>query len=107
EIGQLIPKKKYTKWFDYDKMKNRPKIRYRMTGDKITLKGVGTKTVKSLMIDLRIPAKVRGRVPILADGESVIWVIGYRTNDYYLVTEDTEQILEAIFEPGEPPRPQS
>ena len=96
---QLIPKKKYTKWFDYDKMNNKPEIRFRMTGDKISLKGVGTKTVKSLMIDLRIPAKERGHIPILADDKAVIWVVGYRVNDDYLVTEKTKRILEAVYEP--------
>jgi tRNA(Ile)-lysidine synthase len=101
DIGTLIPKKKYTKWFDYDKMKNRPKLRSRRIGDRISMKGVGTKTVKSLMIDLHIPAKARGHVPILADDEAVIWVVGYRINDDYLVTENTKQILEAVYEPGE------
>ena len=96
---QLIPKKKYTKWFDYDKMNNKPEIRFRMTGDKISLKGVGTKTVKSLMIDLHIPAKERGHIPILADEKAVIWVVGYRVNDDYLVTEKTKRILEAVYEP--------
>jgi tRNA(Ile)-lysidine synthase len=65
------------------------------------MKGVGTKTVKSLMIDLHIPAKARGHVPILADDEAVIWVVGYRINDDYMVTENTKQILEAVYEPGE------
>ena len=33
-----IPKNRYTKWFDYDKIKDTLSVRYRLPGDYITLK---------------------------------------------------------------------
>ncbi|MDR0924824.1 MAG: tRNA lysidine(34) synthetase TilS, partial [Hungatella sp.] len=49
--GQEIPKNGYTKWFDYDKIKCALSVRYRETGDYMTLAGGGRKTVKAFMID--------------------------------------------------------
>ena len=100
DFNEKLPKNRYTKWFDYDKIKYIPVVRFRRSGDKLSLNRVGSKTVKSLMIDLRIPAAERARVPLLVSGDEVLWVVGYRTNDDYRVTEDTVKILEASFEPA-------
>ncbi len=66
--GQEIPKNRYTKWFDYDKINSTLSVRYRETGDYITLAGGGRKTVKSFMIDEKIPKEERGKILLAADG---------------------------------------
>ena len=48
-------------------------IRPRQTGDTLRLPG-GTRTVKRLLIDRKIPAQMRGLVPVLADGAGVLAV---------------------------------
>lgn len=47
-------------------------VRSRKAGDEIRLSG-GTKSIKKLMIDRKISAPERNRVPILADEAGVLW----------------------------------
>ena len=47
------------------------------------------------MIDTKIPRELRDQVWLLADGDHIMWVIGYRISEYYKITEDTKRILEA------------
>lgn len=94
EKGKKIPENRYTKWFDYDKIENTAILRYRQTGDYLELAGTGRKTVKSYMIDAKIPASLRGRIPLLADGNHVMWIVGYRISEAYKVTKDTKHIYQ-------------
>ena len=90
-----IPKNQYTKWFDYDKINVGLSIRYRKNGDYLTLSGGGKKKLRRFMIDEKIPEDERDRIPVLADGDHVLWVVGYRISDYYKITDETERVLEA------------
>ena len=40
------------------------------------------------------------KIPLLADGSHVMWIIGYRISEYYKVTDDTEHILQVRLEGG-------
>ena len=92
--GQEIPKNGYTKWFDYDKINSTLSVRYRETGDYITLAGGGRKTVKSFMIDEKIPKEERDKILLAADGSHILWIIGYRISEYYKITDDTHTVLQ-------------
>lgn len=97
-----IPKKKYTKWFDYDKIGNDLQIRTRRSGDYLVVDGSGAKkSLKKYFIDEKIPGEERGAVPLLCDGSHVLWVVGYRVSAYYKVTAGTKQVLEVIFTGGD------
>ena len=50
-------------------------VRSRCSGDEIRLSG-GTKTLKKLFIDRKIPAPMRCRIPVLADDKGVLAVAG-------------------------------
>ena len=54
-------------------------LRSRREGDSIRLPG-GTKSLKKLFIDRKIPAMERSRVPVLADDLGVLWVYGFGPN---------------------------
>lgn len=54
-------------------------VRSRISGDSIRLPG-GTKTLKKLFIDRKIPAGERHRIPVLADHRGVLAVCGFGTN---------------------------
>lgn len=82
-------------------MKDVPFLRFRRTGDYFSLPGGGRKTLKSYMIDEKIPQKQRDRIPVLAEGSHVVWLIGYRISEYYKVTAQTKQILEVAVDGGE------
>ncbi|MGN0159494.1 MAG: tRNA lysidine(34) synthetase TilS [Brotaphodocola sp.] len=98
--GLEIPKNRYTKWFDYDKIKNTLFVRTRQTGDYLTLPGGGTKTVARYMIDEKIPREEREQIPLLADGNHILWVIGGRVSEYYKITDTTKTILQVEFNGG-------
>ncbi len=92
---QIIPQKIYTKWFDYDKITNILEIRTRKDGDFIEILPAGCKkSIARYMIDSKIPAEKRDKILLLADGNDILWIIGYRISEKYKVTEDTENILE-------------
>ena len=98
EKNQEVPINQYTKWFDYDKIKKCPVVRTRRTGDYLTIAdgrgGMIHKSLKSYLVDQKIPQTERDRLPILADGDHVLWVVGYRISEYYKVTENTKRILK-------------
>ena len=93
--NQEFPKNQYTKWFDYDKIENSLSVRTRRTGDYITIKGGGKKSVKAYMIDEKIPAADRNSIFLLADGSHILWIIGYRISEYYKISPQTTTILQA------------
>ena len=98
EKNQEVPTNQYTKWFDYDKIKKCPMIRTRQTGDYLTIAdgrgGMIRKSLKSYFVDEKIPREERDRLPILAEDDHVLWVMGYRISEYYKVTENTKRILK-------------
>lgn len=61
--------------FDFDKIQGRAVIRSRMEGDKADIHG-GTKTLKKLFIEEKIPAEKRNSVAVIADEKGVLWVEG-------------------------------
>ena len=91
-----FPQKQYTKWFDYDKIRNTLSIRSRKTGDFIRL-GNGRKKLKDFFIDEKILKQERDKVPLLSDGNEILWVVGYRMSDHYKVSADTKRILEVVI----------
>ena len=46
------------------------------------------------MVDEKIPLAMRDRIPLIADGDHIMWIIGYRISEYYKVTDETRQVLE-------------
>ena len=98
EKNQEVPTNQYTKWFDYDKIKKCPVVRKRQTGDYLTIAdgrgGMLHKSLKSYLVDQKIPQAERNRLSILAEEEHVLWVVGYRISEYYKVTENTKRILK-------------
>ncbi len=103
EKGQKFPQNRYTKWFDCDKIKNAVRFRHRRSGDRIELAGVGSRKVKSYMIDAKIPAAARDSVWLLTDGEDVMWIVGYRMSAAYQVSPQTKRILEVRIRGQEEP----
>jgi tRNA(Ile)-lysidine synthase len=89
-----IPQKKYTKWFDYDKIKGSIVLRTRKTGDYLTVNSMNQrKTLKAYFTDEKIPQLERDKMLLLAEDSHIIWVIGARISNYYKVTENTDRIL--------------
>ncbi|MCM1194020.1 MAG: tRNA lysidine(34) synthetase TilS [Butyrivibrio sp.] len=98
KVGEEVPENQYTKRFDCDKIKESPVLRFRQTGDYLTLPdGKGNmihKSLKDYMIDRKIPREMRDRIPVLAEGSHVLWLIGYRSSEYYKTDRNTKRILQ-------------
>lgn len=99
--GMEIPKTLYTKWFDYDKIKNRLIFRRRQKGDYFQIAGGKTKTVRRYFIDEKIPESQRDSVPLFADGNHILWIVGHRISEYYKVTDETKNVIEITVDKGE------
>lgn len=97
-----ISEKKYTKWFDCDKIQEAPVLRFRQTGDYLTISdGNGRmihKSLKDYMITEKIPREMRGKIPVLAEKNHILWLIGYRISEYYKVDGNTRRILQVKIE---------
>lgn len=96
-----IPKNDFTKWFDYDKINQSIGFRYRKTADVLTVNSRGgTKTVKEYMINEKIPAQERGRIPLLAEENRILWIVGFRISEYYKISSQTKKIIEIQISGG-------
>jgi tRNA(Ile)-lysidine synthase len=90
--------KKYTKLFDYDKIKGGIAIRTRETGDYLVVNSSNqTKKLKSYFTDEKIPKDERDQMLLLANESHIIWVIGARISNYYKIADNTQKILQATY----------
>lgn len=97
-----FPDLPYTKWFDYDIIKNTVKIRHRQPGDYLTIDRQGnTQKLKQYFINEKIPREERDRIWLAADGQEIMWVAGFRQNQKYQISDRTKRILEIEFYGGE------
>ena len=118
-----IPKEKLRKWFDFDKVMETIvkysgesvivksgtdeeelflyiSIRSIETGDFISI-AQGRKSIKKLMTDEKIPARLRSEYNVFAIGQDVLWILSgggvsglNRIGSLYKVDESTKRILE-------------
>ena len=81
----------YTKLIDYDKIKFNLQLRTRQSDDYICVYRDGrTKKLGRFMIEQKIPAEYRDRVLVVADGNEIVWIVGFRMSERYRVVETTE-----------------
>lgn len=87
---------KSSKGFDLDKFKGGIIVRNRESGDKIKLAG-GSKKLKSLFIDLKIPREERSKIPVLVDNDEVVCVGNYKISENYKIDANTKEVLKITF----------
>jgi tRNA(Ile)-lysidine synthase len=82
-------------FLDFDKTGSLVMIRFFQAGDRLKPLGMnGTKKLKSIFIDEKVPREIRSSVPILTTGDNIIiWVYGTRIAHDYRVTPDTSRVL--------------
>ena len=93
-----IPRKTYTKWFDYDKIKSGFCIRNRENGDFLISDCKGHhKKLKSYFIDEKIPLEQRDAMWLLAQDAHVLWLVGGRMSEDVKVLADTKTVIEIHY----------
>jgi tRNA(Ile)-lysidine synthase len=96
-----VKEQTYIKYFDFDKIKGEIILRKRKEGDRFTPLGMrGSKKIKDLFIDLKIPQTERDSIPLICFGEEIAWIVGYRLSDKFKITKDTKNVLEIKIERG-------
>jgi tRNA(Ile)-lysidine synthase len=92
---EFIADQAHLAFLDFDKTGSDLRVRFFQAGDRLRPLGMkGSKKLKSLFIDEKVPQEMRSRIPILTTGDNdIIWVYGMRIADTYRVTSDTNKVL--------------
>ena len=85
---------------DYDKLTLPLHIRKWQAGDRFHPIGMkGSRLVSDFLKDLKLTTRQKENVQVLLNADNVIlWVVGYRIDDHYKVTENTKTILVVRYE---------
>ena len=81
-------------------------VRGQMPGDRVHLLGApGLRKLQDVLVDMRVPAAMRRRVPLVVAGDDIVWVCGLALCEKSRITADTAQIVrlglrEAGVRPG-------
>ena len=97
----ICPEKNFKKpdtfFLSGDKISGTLILRSRRTGDRVKLPGRGTKTLKKLMIEEKIPSALRESLPVLADDTGVVAAAPFGPDSARLA-QPGEPALEIIFQ---------
>jgi tRNA(Ile)-lysidine synthase len=98
-----FPEDDYQVWVDQRVMGEETVLRRRRKGDVFSPLGMGGKSMKvsDLMINEKIPAINRDRWPVLATGETILWIPGVRVGHAARITEKTKGGLQlTVYKKG-------
>lgn len=86
------------KYFDYDNIKGKLCIRNRKDGDKIRPLGMkGSKKVKDIFINMKVPVEERAKVPIVCFDSNIAWIVGYKVSEENKITRQTKKVIKITF----------
>lgn len=82
-------------YMDFDAIAPPVVLRSRLPGDRISSLGLGgTKKIKSLLIDEKVPRNRRWRIPLLVDADSVLWIPEMSLSEKVKITKGTRNYLK-------------
>nr|MCR5283336.1 hypothetical protein [Lachnospiraceae bacterium] len=94
ELAKIIPRKRYTKWLDYDKIDRSAGLRMAKRSDWLYFGGGHKKTAKECFQDEKLSAELRSSRIVLAEQDHILCFLPGRTDETVLVTEATDRILQ-------------
>jgi tRNA(Ile)-lysidine synthase len=82
-------------FLDLDQLQLPLVLRSRRSGDRLEPYGLnGSKKVKDMFIDAKMPLSRREVIPLLVDASGqILWIAGFRRSKHALVGPDTERVL--------------
>lgn len=98
-LFQLITDNPNIAQLDYDTLKLPLKTRFWQQGDRFRPLGMrGTKLVSDFFNDMNFTAFQKKTSPILVDSDdNIVWIVGYRIDDRFKITDKTKTICEIKF----------
>lgn len=85
---------------DKDKLSYPLKLRKWKAGDWFCPLGMNKKKkLSDFMIDEKIPLNLKERVLVLTSGESIAWIVGFRIDNRFKLTDKSETVLEVKADP--------
>ena len=93
-----IPCGSFDAYIDADRLQGEVIARNPMQGDRFTPLGMtGTKLLSDYLTDRKVPRFERN-MPVLCDGNGVVWVAGHTVDERMRVTADSDHILHYHYE---------
>ena len=88
-----ISKKEYTKMIDCGKIKSTLVLRKPLPDDYIVIsKDGGKKKLSRYFTAEKIERELRQAVPVVADGNEIVWVVGMRLSERYKIDSETQTV---------------
>ncbi|MBN1140737.1 MAG: tRNA lysidine(34) synthetase TilS [Deltaproteobacteria bacterium] len=98
--GQRRGEDRWSVEFDADRIAFPVLIRSFEAGDRFRPAGMtGTKKLKELFIDLKIPLQRRPQVPLVIASGEILWVAGIRRSRHFPTAPETAKVLRVTFRP--------
>ena len=70
-------------------------VRPRKRGDFFYPLGFGKKKkLQDFFVDEKVPRDERDAIPLIVSGEDIVWVVGYRGDERFRVTDETKKVLK-------------
>jgi len=87
------------KYFDLDKASKDVSLRFRRIGDKINPLGMkGSKKLKDIFIDMKIPKEERDQIPLICFDDDIAWIVGYKVSNNFKIDCSTENVIQIKLE---------
>jgi tRNA(Ile)-lysidine synthase len=98
-MDTIISSANNTAYFDADELEYPLTIRSRLPGDSMRLMGLnGSKKVKDIFIDDKIPPSLRPHIPIISDALGrIIWIAGIRRSALATLHQHTTSIVRMVL----------
>jgi tRNA(Ile)-lysidine synthase len=93
--GEILATNSYTALFNASSLKWPIIIRSRKIGDRMTIKGMkGSKKLKAIFIDQKVPVQERNMWPVLTDKEGcIIWLPGLKKSSFEGIDYSAKQYI--------------
>lgn len=93
--------------FDADEIVYPLTVRSRLPGDRMNVMGLnGSKKVKDIFIDEKIPPTLRSQIPLVTDASGrILWIPGVRRSSAAAVSEKTSSVLHVALVRNPDPDP--
>ncbi|MEG0309033.1 MAG: tRNA lysidine(34) synthetase TilS [Clostridium sp.] len=86
------------RYFNCGNVKNMT-LRFRENGDRFAPLGMqGSKKLKDVLMDLKIPRERRDFIPLLCFDEEISWIIGYKLSEKFKIHDGVNNIIEVSIE---------